>query len=188
MYLLRVVCVLIAILLIISGCSLFGNDVDPSNEGDINDDNGNIIDNIEVSGTKMRETIFYYSNDEGRIVPHVMSIPWEEGIAKAAIENLVDSDDLRDKLSHLGLNPVLPVGTKVLGLTIRDGLAKIDFNSNFLNYSNKKEEEDAVNSVICTLTEFPTIDMVQFMVEGKDIKHLLFDTDISGILDRECLK
>ena len=144
-----------------------------------------MINDIETSGVNMRETIFYYANDDGHIVPYVMSIPWEEGIARAAVNNLIDSDELRDVLSDSGLNPVLPKGTEILGLTIRDGLAKIDFNSNFLNFSSQKEEENGVNSVIYTLTEFPTIDMVQFMVEGETIETLVFGTDVSGVLDRE---
>ena len=189
----RVVSILIIISIITSGCSFFGDDTDleengdPSTQEGINTDNGEMINDIETSGLNMRETIFYYVSDDGNIVPYVMSIPWEEGIARAAVNNLIDSDEVRVRISDSGLNPVLPKGTEILGLTIRDGLAKIDFNSNFINFSSKKEEENAMSAVIYTLTEFPTVDMVQFMIEGENIETLLFGTDISGVFDRDDL-
>ncbi len=187
----RVVSILIIVSIIISGCSFFGDDTDleengdPSTEEGIKTDNGEMINDIETTGLNMRETIFYYVNDDGNIVPHVMSIPWEEGIARAAVNNLIDSDEVRARISDSGLSPVLPKGTEILGLTIRDGLAKIDFNCNFINFSSKKEEENAVSAVIYTLTEFPTVDMVQFMIEGENIETLLFGTNISGVFDRD---
>ena len=54
-----------------------------------------------------------------------------EGIGRAALGSLVDNDELRVELAEKGLRASLPEGTEILGMTINDGLAKVDFNSNF---------------------------------------------------------
>jgi germination protein M len=37
----------------------------------------------------------------------------------------------------------------------------------FYSTSDKKSEQNAINSVVYTLTEFPSIDQVQILVDGK---------------------
>lgn len=69
-------------------------------------------------------------------------------------------------LTTLGLAPLLPAGTDVLGLTIRDGLARVDFNEEFLQY-NPDHERLIISGLVYTLTEFPTIHEVEILVEGK---------------------
>jgi len=184
----------ITLVVISSGCSLFNDGTEAPNkdyeiqeqEESINDIDGEKIeDDVEGMEVKMRDTVFYYVTDDGHhLVPYMMKIPWEEGIGRAAVKKLIDCQEVRETLNGTGLNPVLPSGTEILGLTIRDGLAKIDFNGNFLNFSTKEEEENGVNAVVYTLTEFPTVDKVQFMIEGKIIDILPYGTNISKPLER----
>ena len=61
--------------------------------------------------------------------------------------------------------PVLPPATEVLGLTIRDGLARVDLSGSFLEYDTGMERE-VINSVVFTLLQFPTVEEVEIMVEG----------------------
>lgn len=115
----------------------------------------------------MRKTTFYYVNENGLLVPFTRTIPWEEGIAKAAIENLVDTPQLRLKLKDKGLKPSLPAETEVLGMTIYDGTAKVDLSADFLTCKEKSTEKNALDALVYTLTEFPTIERVQLYIEGK---------------------
>ena len=56
--------------------------------------------------------------------------------------------------------------------------ATADFNQNFASRGQGSyNERMMVNAVVCTLTEFPEIKKVKFLVDGKDI-----DT-ISGHMD-----
>lgn len=70
-------------------------------------------------------------------------------------------------------------------MTIRDGLAKVDFNDNFLQSSDKVAEQNAINSVIYTLTEFPSIDQVQILVDGKIPEKTSNDNQIKGVFNRK---
>jgi germination protein M len=135
----------------------------------------------------LRNTVLYYKDDKGFLVPVMRKIPWPEGkgIAKAAIRALVDNPANRKDMENIGLIPVIPANTEILGMSINDGLCKIDFTKDFLNYGNKEEEEAIVKSVIYTLTEFPTIEEVQIMIEGKYPDKLTYGLNLTTPLTRK---
>ena len=68
----------------------------------------------------------------------------------------------------------LPTGTKLLSLTITDGLATADFSrelkANF--HGGDTEEAETVNSILRTLGQFPTVSKVQILVEGHRVDSL----------------
>ncbi|KAB3529612.1 GerMN domain-containing protein [Alkaliphilus pronyensis] len=133
----------------------------------------------------MRQTILYYRDQSGLVVPMMKNIPWEEGIAKSALRHLVDDPMTREDLAIIGLEPVLPEGTEILGMSINDGLCKVDFNEGLYAYENDLQETAIITSVVYTLTEFPAIDKVQFMVNGEEINRLKFGTAVNLPFERE---
>jgi len=135
----------------------------------------------------MRETILYFKDKQGLLVPVMRRLPWEEGIAKLALRNMIDSPELRESLSLTGLSPIIPAGTEILGMSINPdtGLCKVDFSRQVLNVESKEDEENLIDGVVYTLTEFPTIKEVQFLVEGKTISTFTHGTSASGTFKRE---
>lgn len=135
----------------------------------------------------LRSTVLYFQNGDGFLVPVMRRIPWEEGIAKLAIKNMIDNPTLRENLEPTGLIPIIPPGTMVLGMSIDNetGACNVDFSKDFLNYNTKSEEENLIRGVVYTLTEFPVIKQVNILVEGKAIDNLKFGTEISSPLKRE---
>lgn len=135
----------------------------------------------------LRETVLYFRDKQGLLVPVMRKIPWEEGIAKLAVKNMVDSPELRESISSTGLSPIIPAGTEVRGMAIdqETGLCKVDFSREVLNCTSKDEEEDMINGIVYTLTEFPTIDEVQFLVEGEAVSTLTHGTDTSSAFERK---
>lgn len=144
-------------------------------------------DSVRETQANMRKTIFYFVNEQNLLVPVTKDIPWVEGIGKAALENLVYTPEKGKELEARGLKPPLPAGTKVLGMTIRNGLAKVDFSREFLNLSDRSQEENAVKAVVYTLTEFPTVQRVHLMVEGKPLKKCPNGTVLEDELKREMI-
>jgi len=144
-------------------------------------------DSEEVEETlgNMRRTIFYFGDSNNHLVPVVKDIPWVEGIGKATLECLVDTPATRSELSLKGLQPTLPEGTEVLGMTIRDGTAKVDFNSSLLSFSDGIQEQNGINSIVYTLTEFPAVDNVEILVDGKNKEECPHGTKIKDVLHRE---
>lgn len=127
----------------------------------------------------------YYRTKEGLLVPVTRKVSKQEGLAKAAINGLVDQALTREQLDYYGLYPVLPKGTTIRGLSIKNGNAIIDFSKEFLNSANKNDEQMILSSVVYTLTGFKTISNVEIRVEGKTLDRLANGTDLSKICNRQ---
>ena len=150
------------------------------------------IDVIDTSGQQvanpeLRDTILYYKDENGLLIPVMRKIPWTEGrgIAKETLKAMIDTQTNREDMIKVGLYPVIPSNTQILGMTIRDGLCKVDLSKGFLDIKDKKEEEVILQSVVYTLTEFPTVDKVQIYIEGDVISSLPYGTFAGDILKRE---
>jgi germination protein M len=178
----KVLCVLLvlSLLLCCQGCGLFQKK--SAEEGDtLSSENYQ----TEETEENIRKTVMYYANEYDMLVPIVKDILWVEGIGKAAIECLVDGPETRMSLAEMGLKPTLPEGTRILGMSIRDGLAKVDLSSDFLYLSDEVAEKNAISSVVYTLTEFPTIDRVSILVDGKPLSMCPHGTVVDEVLERE---
>lgn len=127
----------------------------------------------------------YYRDKEGMLIPVTRNVSKQEGLAKAAIGGLIDQAVTREQLDFYGLYPVLPQGTKVKGMTIKNGSAVIDFSKEFMNLETKEDEQLAVTSVVYTLTGFNTISDVSFRIDGRVVNNLNNGTDISGSRNRD---
>ncbi len=133
----------------------------------------------------LRETVLYYRDDKGILIPVMKKIPWEEGIAKGALMQLVDEPVLREDLSVVGLMPILPPNTDIIGMSINEGICRVDFSENLLSYETEVEEKALVKSIVYTLTEFEAINEVQILVNGNTMNKLKFGTRIDEPLQRE---
>lgn len=118
----------------------------------------------------IRETIIYYEDDAGYLVPVMRKIPWVEGIAKYTLEVMMDTPDQQEDLMMMGLRPLLPGNTEILGMSIdQNGIAKLDLNKAVLDCENATEESNMIQGIVMTLSEFSTIEKVQFLIDGKII-------------------
>jgi|GEM_PF-197109 len=126
----------------------------------------------------------YYRDKAGILIPVTRKVAKQEGIAKAAVGGLVDEAVTREQLDYYGLYPVLPQGTKIKGMTIKNGSAVIDFSKEFLNHTGRDAEQLAVASVVYTLTGFQNIADVSIRVEGKTVSTLENGTELSGMRNR----
>lgn len=175
----KVICliILMGLVLGIAGCSLFKKGEEEATPAP--------AEETEQVQANMRKTVFYFVNENNLLVPVTKDIPWVEGIGRAALERLVDSTEIRAELAEKGLKPSLPEGTEILGMTIKDGLAKVDFSNEFLNSEDRIAEQNAIDSVVYTLTEFPAVEKVKILVDGKPLKKCPKGTVLNDVLYRE---
>lgn len=139
-----------------------------------------------LSDDGLRDTVLYYKDANGMLVPIMKKIPWTEGrgIAKSALQSMIDNEKNRTEIEKAGLVPIIPANTEIRGMTIRDGLCKVDFNQAFTNTEGKIEEESLVTGVVYTLTEFPNVSQVQILIDGKAVDQLPYGTNIANVLQR----
>jgi germination protein M len=95
--------------------------------------------------------------------------------AQTAIEELIKGPTMP------GLYPTIPNGTKLRSIKVEDGTAIVDFSKEFKeNHSGGSAGElMTINSIVNTLTEFPSIKSVKFLIDGKENEtlagHVVFD-------------
>jgi len=89
----------------------------------------------------------------------------------AAINSLLDgprSEELSNDVLSL-----IPEGSRLLGARVDGGIAFLDFNEEFrFNALGIEGYRAQVEQIVYTATEFPTVDRVQFLVEGQRIDYL----------------
>ena len=139
------------------------------------DDNEEPYEEIPVSvgvdDAALRNTILYFEDDNGYLVPTMRQIQWEEGIGRASVENLKSDDQKNISLSEKGLLPILSMDTQVK-LSISDGLAICDLSQGAILADDLLSEKNKVDAVINTLCEFDSIDAVQITIDGENIESL----------------
>lgn len=176
---------ILAVALVSWGTKLISKDSARDDEIEIIRSDENDLEVVEDES--MRKTVFYFQNGEGYLVPVMRRIPWEEGIAKVTLRNMVDSPELREVLDSTGLLPLLPQGTEIIGMSINQetGLCKVDFSEEILDKESIKDEENLIKGIVYTLTEFPAIKEVQILVNGKFIPALKNGTPVDKPMTRE---
>jgi hypothetical protein len=88
-------------------------------------------------------------------------------IGTAALESLLDGPDSFEE--GYGLSTAIPDGTQLLGLTIEDGIARVDLTSEFESGGDAASLQLRLAQVVYTLTQFPTVKGVLFSLDGVQI-------------------
>ncbi len=140
----------------------------------------------EIKGTaEGMDIIMYYRDSTGLVIPVTRRIARLEAVATAAVTGLIDSAATREELRYYGLYPVLPAGTQVQGINIKDGTAVVDFSPQILQYDSQIEEAGIFSSVVYTLTQFATVNDVVIWINGFADRELKYGNSIKGCLNRK---
>jgi germination protein M len=151
---LRKVPVFVLVLLLgilLSGCN---NQTEQPDNSDQND-----------SAQTMEVAVYYLKggNEDIYLVREVHQVEKTAEVALAALNELIKGEPLTQDAHR-----VLPEDTRILGINIDNGLATVDFSPEVLRANvGSSGEELGIASIVNTLTEFPTIQEVSFMVDGQ---------------------
>ncbi len=162
------ICFTVAMIFCFAGCANIDNVSESKNEETLSD--------FEISG--LRNTVLYYPDDNGLIVPVMRKIPWDDGIVVSALELLVSTKDNENALSKMGLNPVMPEGVKFSVSIDDDKKATVDIKG-MTDFDDAQSERNMVVSVVNTLTEFPSIKSVKLQFDGESTPRMRNGTDVS---------
>ena len=132
------------------------------------------------------DTVVYYQDNYGYLVPVQCRVPAEDGIAKATLSLMVKSTANDMQAARLGLRTVLPENISI-DLDIADGLARIDLGEEALDMPDAAAESNMITAIVQALTEFPTVEKVEFLVGGQKLETLPHGTSVSGQFTREDL-
>lgn len=79
---------------------------------------------------------------------------------------------------------MLNSNTRVLGVTVKDGVCYVNFNDGFLTQTNNVTGEVVIYSIANSLIELPNVNRVQIAVNGKTDLIYRETFDLSTIFDR----
>lgn len=114
---------------------------------------------------KLNLAVYYVkiTANDAYLVREVHQVPATREVARAALEELINANPVTP-----GAARVLPPATKIRGINVRDGFATVDFSRDVLRANvGASGEALGIQSIVNTLTEFPEIQKVSFLVEGK---------------------
>jgi len=101
----------------------------------------------------------------------------------ALVAGPTDEEKLR------GLSSLIPPGTRLLSVTIRDDTAYINFSEDFqYNIYDVEGYTGQLRQVIFTATEFSNIKYVQILIEGRRVDYLGENVWIGSPLSRETIQ
>lgn len=128
----------------------------------------------------MMQIALYFVKDNGKdfyLKREIHETPKTEAVARKALELLINAK-IKDKDA---VRPI-PEDTKVLGISINDGIATVDFSKEIKAFNaGHSLEAVSIQAITNTLTEFNTINQVKILVEGKEAGNLWGHVDITDL-------
>lgn len=94
----------------------------------------------------------------------------ERGVAAAALRALLDGPNGRELAA--GLTTAVPPDTRLLDLSIADGLARVDLSGRFREGEGVPATRERLAQVVYTLTQFPTVKRVRVRIDGHTVPAL----------------
>ncbi len=138
----------------------------PSNKDEIE-----IEQKLEYVYPNEVDTIYLLDNYD-KISRTMISVNKQNEISKAIdlLDGLTINGKKQDKLPN-GFRGLLPIGTRVLDISLHDKILKINFSKEFNNIK-KEYEEKLIEALVYTLTDIDGVDKIEIFIEGVKLKEL----------------
>ncbi len=138
---------------------------------------------VDKPAKKSMNVKVYYPDDSGmKLVEVEREIVIDDSTNKyiAAVETLLEDP------AESNLTKIFPNNAAIRSVKVADGLAIVDFDGSILKsfVGGSTGEEFLIGSVVDTLTNFPEVKRVKFLVDGKEIETLSGHMDLSTPLER----
>ncbi len=113
-------------------------------------------------------TVRLYFGYEDRVMAVERTVPYSQAVAKTAITELLKGPSAAE-LKGLALHTQIPKGTTLKSITIKSGIAKVDLSGQFDDGGGTLSMTMRLAQVVYTLTQYGTIDAVEFWMDGKKV-------------------
>jgi hypothetical protein len=100
------------------------------------------------------------------LTPVLREVPATKAVAAAAMTGLLAGPSVAESRT---MTSAIPAGTRLLGLSITDGVARVDLSHEFESGGGSASVLGRLGQVVYTLTQFPTVHAVSFLIEGRPV-------------------
>ncbi|HEY8417328.1 MAG TPA: GerMN domain-containing protein [Limnochordales bacterium] len=128
-----------------------------------------------VLAPRVTVRVYFSDADAQYLVPEERSLP------AAELNPLRLLDELGRGPRRPDLRPTIPAGARPLAVVVHDGVAYVNYSRELrTNHPGGSTGEIlTVYSIVATLTQLPSIDAVQLLLEGAEIDSLVGHLDLS---------
>lgn len=135
-----------------------------------NEENVPLVQNIEY--VSANETPIYLLNPDLYVVRTNMATQNTDSLQliKELVEGLTIGNDKKEYISE-HFSQIIPKNTKIIDISLENGLLKLNFSKELLNVS-KDLEEKMIEAIVYTLTEVKGVDEIMIFVEGSKLEML----------------
>ncbi len=113
------------------------------------------------------EVRVYYAQNE-KISAFTRVVPKTDAVGAAAMKALLEGPTDAEQQADIFSN--IPEGTTFLGLDIDDGIATVDLSAEYASGGGSFSMAMRLAEVVFTLTQFPTVEGVNFKLDGEPIE------------------
>ena len=141
------------------------------------------IDNLEdnFDAVQFATVDLYFSDSTGqKLVMVEKEIAFKNNISleQAVVEKLISGSGM-DTMKN-----TLPKGLKVLGVSVKDGVCYVNFDSTFLDTIVDVSADVTIYSIVNSLCELPNVKKVQILVNGSSHKNFRDKYPLTTIFER----
>jgi len=129
-----------------------------------------------VAATKLSVAPWFFIDEGGQpgrtgpfLAPIHREVAYTKAVGRASLEQLFAGPTTGERESVPAISSTIPSGVKVLGLTIKEGLATVDLSDEFEGTDESAVVAQRMAQVVFTLTTIPHVTEVLFRQEGKAI-------------------
>ncbi len=108
----------------------------------------------------------FFANDKGsKLIENLFLVTYDGNIS---MEEIIINRLISPGVDYV--NRTIPEGTQLIKLTVKDGVCYLDFNEKLLDKTLNVKESVTIYSIVNSLVELPTINKVQFTINGEKRK------------------
>ncbi len=134
------------------------------------------------AAAEIRIKVYYPDTDGTKLIAVTRKVKTDASTDKytAAMKSLLSGTQEKGQIT------ILPKTVQLRSVTVKNGIAKVDFSQDLIKKFNggSTGESLLVGSVVDTLTEFPEVKQVEFLVEGKPIESIAGHVDTTAPIKR----
>lgn len=142
------------------------------------------IDNSagQINGYAEADISLYFANEKGdRLKQGIKHVVYDQNIP---LEKVVIEQLIKGPSAGKGLYPTVPSNTKLVSVSIKDGICYVNFDEEFIKLEYEVSEEVQVYSVVNSLAELSTVNKVQISINGMTDRTFVEKINFNTIFER----
>lgn len=145
--------------------------------------NDSFVENpgAQINSSKQATLTLYFSSADGTyLVQETRDVHYSTNISmeKLIMEQLIEGPKKK------GATSTIPSDTKIITISIADGICYVNLDNNFKNQNQEITEEVVLYSIVNSLTELPGVTKVQISINGDNKGKLRYTYELSKMYEK----